>query len=415
VNQKNYDKIKKTHQSKLLKYFPDKVVAKIASKNFNLYQQMRSFAIKQDMTITDYVRSLGFIYMEKKIGREAKKPRLTVEEKTQIALEHRLAVQQRRELRRQETDNRFVERLTELFPDKVVDNLREINRSLLTMIMATAKKRGMTKEEYLGKLGFTYKTNRLSEKQVVDFMTENHQNNTSITLSDLPPKIKSNLYRVAKTNNTTTTDYLRNKGIVFGKRWTEDKLKSLLNKAYPDKVITCLYEHLGHSVYAVLLRFAQSKGITLKDLLVKEWGYKNYKNAKRIRRFTDEMVISILLENFPDRKILGFSRENTTLLLYVNNRAKKLGITRQQLLSQWGFEYNEKNFQKVKSRSVDEIVSMLTELYPDKFVFRLFEKNNSLYYSVLFRARKNKISMFDYLKSIGFYYERNVRLKYKKG
>lgn len=165
-----------------------------------------------------------------------------------------------------------------------------------------------------------------------------------------------------------------------------------LRKEYPSGIVSDL-KRTNEELYNKLRDYAKKNNTSIKELL--EQNDYIYLRKSIIRLYVDDFIE--LEKAYPDYKVKSFYENNNKLYYRVLSHAKSLKVSMKKYLNSLGFEYISRD-----ELSDDSIKNELLEMYPNNKIENLSTKNNKLYYRVYQYARKNNLTINEYLKSLGF-------------
>ncbi len=122
-------------KSKLTEIFPDKIISNISRTRLGLYQRIGGMAKKANMSIEEFVSSMGFKYVD---------------------------------CREKEELKNIKEQLAKFYPDGNVVSVFRKHHSLYRKTFLLAKQEGLTVHQYLEKLGFNYVTSKNKEHMAIE-------------------------------------------------------------------------------------------------------------------------------------------------------------------------------------------------------------------------------------------------------
>lgn len=176
----------------------------------------------------------------------------------------------------------------------------------------------------------------------------------------------------------------------------EDITRELL-KMYPNRIIERL-RTMNANLYERCRRMAKEKGMSLCEFL-EECGFR-YESGSNAR---DRQVIRRkLLECYPDKVIVNFRTNHKNLYDLCRHAAKKEGMKVNEFCRKLGFEYRYEG--KVRTNAIK---NKLTQYYPNGIITGLCQKDKRLYYVIRYKAAKANKSVENYLRDLGFKYNKN--------
>jgi G:T-mismatch repair DNA endonuclease (very short patch repair protein) len=177
-----------------------------------------------------------------------------------------------------------------------------------------------------------------------------------------------------------------------------DKLKLDLLQIYPDKEIKSITKHV--SIYSRILRYANEQNVSLSEFL-ENLGFKSMVQQKQT-----EPIEECLLRLYPNKIVEQIKLRDSNLYDRVRDNARKNKKNIKSFLLDLGFQY----IHRKSRRKSDDLVLILKKLYPNNVVENLYRNNNYVYQKVHRAAIKENESIKGYLNMYGFMYK-NVQKK----
>lgn len=368
-------------KKKLKKIYPNGIVKNITTKDSTLYHHIWEVMTKKNISLKDYIESLGFQY------ENGWKEELTEEEAIKF--------------------------LEKLFPKKVIKNVSDIakrNMKVYSFIKQYSKKNEINVVEYLDKIGFKYiNTNRDTKydiKTLKKLYKEYTVNKTE--LSEILGTTKQNLdqkLRVKKVSKEfwQTEDFTDEEKNIIIKTIRERNYYSVDMGKF---IIRIYFNKKNNGNNAVLIKNSNKIKckFELPNEIIKEmklYGFDKYK----------QQDIEILKLIYSDSSICQISKDengkNTLKIIdsklrgKINSRASCLKMKINEYVKYIGFElvnnrkYTDKDIKKLLSKYLikDNVVKIPTE---------------SREYINIFRIYKNRgySSLKEFITSYGYKYER---------
>ena len=233
-------------QNQLLEIYPNKIVERISSQT-NLYSFILRYSKMYNMSISDFIESLGF--------------KVKIQRKTMKSLE---------------------ECLLEIYPNKHIVRLREIDSNVYDRIRSYAKKEGKKITQYLEDIGFTYEKSSYRKIKlklnIKDELLKIYPNGIVFNLYKESPLLYQKLYRLSQKQKTTINEFLENMGFEYENLGRDNRtIEECLLSIYPNKVVLNLMA-MDNKLYKRIHKECVKKEINMEDY-VESIGFQ-YKRLK---------------------------------------------------------------------------------------------------------------------------------------
>jgi hypothetical protein len=231
------DELKRKHLKDL---YPDGKVSGLRAINRSLYQMIFDISKKKNMTMNDYIVSLGFEVIDNKVIKE----------------------------------NNIKNQLLKLYPNKIVSGVAYGNQSLYQRLILKAQAQKISIRQYVENLGFQYKDARYSDKleNFIGRLNELYPDKIVKNFHKDEHSLYIKIFRVAKSEGLTVGDYLHKFDIYYprGKKASDvvsDKsVQKQLLLLYPDKVVVNL--SMNHpNLYQKVTKLSKEKGFKVPTYL----------------------------------------------------------------------------------------------------------------------------------------------------
>jgi predicted HicB family RNase H-like nuclease len=165
-----------------------------------------------------------------------------------------------------------------------------------------------------------------------------------------------------------------------------------LSEYYPDKNVVGL-RSMDNNLYQKLVLMAKNRKVSLSDFL-EQFGFLYTPNIKH------NDIVGELLVQYPDKVVHGLLTNNKRLHGAVVKASGEQGISIEEYLRLNGFDYVRESTIKTPKK----IEQYLLKEYPNKIVTGLQTRNKTMYSRILIYAKKEGLSVREYLANLGFAY-----------
>jgi hypothetical protein len=232
-------------RNQLLQLYPNKKVTSISSHS-SLYSNMVKLAKTYGLSVSSFIEHLGF--------------------QSQIQVKNMNSIEQC---------------LIELYPNKKVTRLKEIDSNLYDRIRGYAKQEGKKIEKYLKEKGFTYAKSIGRKKIDVEKELWNiYPDGVVVNPYKEYPVLYQKLYRIANRNHMTIQRVLE--GMGFEYHHVERDFRSIeecLSELYPNKIVMNLVE-MDNKLYKRIHKDCVIKKIKMEQY-IESLGYEYVKYSRR--------------------------------------------------------------------------------------------------------------------------------------
>ena len=168
------------------------------------------------------------------------------------------------------TDKEIIRKLSELYPDGAIIKLKVDHKKLYNLCFKDAKTKRLEMEEYFSSLGFEYKKEgRYTTNYIQSYLLRHYPDRIIVNFF----RDHFNLYRAvirkAEKEKLNLEQYLQKLGFTYKKNRIpikDSEIKDRLLKYYPNRVVNKLQAQ-DNALYARIMYAANKKGITVKQYI----------------------------------------------------------------------------------------------------------------------------------------------------
>lgn len=447
----------RTLHDRLLKIYPNRRVSQLFLDDMELYHDVITYSSEENLAIDQSLKRLGFFYIHPLKGKYTEQ--FIVDAYDQLRdefpngyvynLHTRLPKLAKaltiyastREMGRDEvlqslgfvtdfsevTENHelltarvITERLSVLFPDKIVSGIASKDKHLAPKVTQYAHFLGKSIAELLDDLGFgsrNYPTSDAYRLRYIELaLKAQYPNNVIQSFEDIPSPVAKALKDYAQVSVRNVGEVLEQLGFTCENpppldvflytdsagthRFTEQDLIARLEALYPLRLIEDT-SPIDDALKGVLCSYADYQHITFTEVF-KLLGFIYRVGKSEQLRKPLQVLHDRLLEIYPNRQVSQLFLDDSTLYYEVIARSAKEQLEIDQFLFRIGFIYTHPLKGKYTEQFIVGAYAKLQALYPNGHVRHMRKKFPKLHNELTLYASARNMTFRDLLVTLGF-------------